>query len=78
MHDLVSITALRRGEIAEVGVVVGTPERIRRLEELGVRSGSRLEMVRAGSPCIFRVAGTTLCFRDAELSAVMVRRRKTA
>jgi Fe2+ transport system protein FeoA len=78
MHDLIPLPALRRGESAEVCELVGSPERIRRLEELGLRHGVRLDMLSHGSPCIFRIEGTTLCFRDDELVSVMVRPRMSA
>ena len=78
MNHLVSVTELRRGQVAEVSAVVGLPEQVRRLEELGLRSGVRLEIVRGGSPCIVRVEGTKLCFRDNELASVMVKPRETA
>jgi ferrous iron transport protein A len=74
----IPITALRRGDVAEIDQVVGSPEQVRRLEELGLRGGARLEIVRAGSPCIVRVGGTTLCFREDELLRVFVTPRKTA
>jgi Fe2+ transport system protein FeoA len=78
MHDLIPLAALRRGESAEVCELVGSPERIRRLEELGLRHGVRLDMLRQGSPCIFRIDGTTMCFRHEELVSVMVRLRMSA
>ena len=76
--DSIPIAQLRRGEVAEISQVLGSPEQVRRLEELGLRGGARLEIVRGGSPCIVRVAGTTLCFRHDELVRVMVTPRKTA
>jgi ferrous iron transport protein A len=78
MNPTIPITTLRRGDVAEIAQLIGAPEQVRRLEELGLRGGARLEIVRAGSPCIVRVAGTTLCFRDDELLRVLVRPRKTA
>jgi len=78
VHSTIPITALRRGEVAEIAQVLGSPEHVRRLDELGLRNGTRLEVVRAGSPCIIRVAGTTLCFREDELLRVLVKPRKTA
>jgi ferrous iron transport protein A len=78
VHSDIPITALRRGEVAEVAQVLGKPEHIRRLEEIGVHDGARLEVIRAGSPCIVRVGGATLCFREDELLRVFVRPRKTA
>jgi Fe2+ transport system protein FeoA len=64
--------------VAEIAQVVGSPEQVRRLEELGVRGGVPLEVVQGGSPCIVRVGGTKLCFRHDELLRVLVTRRKTA
>ncbi|MEX0611140.1 MAG: FeoA family protein [Pirellulales bacterium] len=78
MHSAIPITALRRGEVAEIDQVLGSPEQVRRLQELGLCGGARLEVVRAGSPCIVRVAGSTLCFREDELLRVYVTPRKTA
>jgi ferrous iron transport protein A len=78
MYPSVPLTTLRRGDVAEIAQVLGAPEQIRRLEELGLSGGARLEIVRGGSPCIVRVAGTTLCFRDDELLRILVTPRKTA
>jgi len=78
MHALMPLTALSPGQVAEVRQVVGSPEHVRRLEELGLRDGARLEMVRSGSPCIVRIGASTLCLRNGELVAVMVAPRMTA
>jgi Fe2+ transport system protein FeoA len=78
MPELVPLHTLRSGQIAEVGQLLGTPEQIRRLEELGFRAGARLEIIRSGAPCIVRVQGSKLCFRDDDSVRVMVRTRKTA
>jgi ferrous iron transport protein A len=78
MPELIPLTFLRRGQVAEIGQLIGPPERVGRLEELGLRAGARLEMVQCGAPCIIRVGGSTLCFRGNETSRVLVRTRKTA
>jgi ferrous iron transport protein A len=78
MPELVPLSVLRSGQIAEIGQLVGAPEQVRRLEELGLRTGARLEIIRGGSPCIIRVDGGTLCFRDDESLRVLVSTRKTA
>ena len=78
MHALMPLTALSPGQVAEVRQVVGSPEHVRRLEELGLRDGARLEMVRTGSPCIVRIGASTLCLRNGELLAVMVAPRMSA
>lgn len=76
--DLIPITQLQRGEAAEISQVLGAPEQVRRMEELGFRGGAQLEVVRGGTPCIVRISGTTLCFRHDELLRVLVKPRKTA
>jgi len=78
MREFISLSALRPGQVAEVGAVIGPLAHIRRLQELGLRTGALLQMVRCGSPCILRVDGSTLCFREDDSSRVLVRARKTA
>ena len=78
MHDLIPLNLLISGESASVGHVMGRPEQVHRLEELGLRGGARIEMVQAGSPCIIRLAGQKLCFRADELLSVLVRRGAVA
>jgi ferrous iron transport protein A len=78
MSDGIPLTLLRRGEVANVQQLVGAPESVRRLQELGLRSGALIEIIRGGSPCIVRVEGSTLCFRDDESVRVLVSPRKSA
>ncbi len=81
MHDFIPLSALHPGQSAHVHQVVGHANQVRRLEELGVRTGVQLEVVRKGSPCIIRLftdqerssqSGSKLCFRDGEMLRVMV------
>jgi ferrous iron transport protein A len=74
MNDLIPLNLLAPGQLAHVGQVSGQPDEIHRLEELGLRGGATIEMVRSGSPCIIRLAGQKLCFRADELLRVLVRR----
>ncbi len=78
MPDLVPLSVLRSGQIGEIGQLVGAPDQVRRLEELGLRTGARLEMIRCGAPCIIRVDGSKLCFRNDDSLRVLVRTRKSA
>jgi ferrous iron transport protein A len=78
MHESLPISALVRGQVAEICQLVGPHELVRRLEELGLRTGARIEIVRGGSPCIIRVDGSTLCFRDDQQIRVLVSPRKSA
>jgi len=81
MHDLVPLSTLSPGQSAKVRQVVGKTDQVRRLEELGLRHGVQLEMVRHGTPCIVRIGGPSsrrsfggskLCFRQSDLLQVMV------
>jgi Fe2+ transport system protein FeoA len=78
MHDAIPLTMLRVGQVAEVRQVVGSPEHVRRLDELGLHAGALLEMVQSGSPCIVRVGNSTLCLRHGELITVLVAQRMSA
>ena len=78
MHVPISLSALKQGDVAHVCEVVGPIERTRRLKELGFRAGARLEVLQAGSPCIVRIDGSKLCFRDGELASVLVQPRMSA
>ena len=75
MHDLSELTpftALQSGEFGQIHSVVGTPELVRHLAEIGLRSGAQLEMIQQGATCILRIDGTKLCVRGDELLRVMV------
>ena len=78
MHDLIPLSALLPGQIAQVRQVVGQIEQVRRLDELGIRAGEQLELVQGGSPCIVRVGGAKLCIRDGEMCSVLVAARVSA
>jgi len=68
---------LRRGDAAEIDQVIGQPEQVHRLQELGLRAGVAVEMVQPGSTCIVRIQNQKLCVRDADLFSVLVRLRGT-
>lgn len=78
MMELVPISVLRSGQMAEIGQVLGTPQQVHHLEELGLRVGARLEMIHTGAPCIIRVDGSKICFREDDSTRVLVHVRKTA
>lgn len=73
MHDLIPLAAVPAGSRAEIEVVLGAPDQVHRLEELGLRGGCQVEMIQPGSPCIIRLAGQKLCFRADDLLQVLVR-----
>ena len=78
MREFLPITLLAAGQVAEVSQLIGPPESIRRFEELGLRTGAHIEIVRAGSPCIIRVGESRLCVREDAQVRILVAPRKTA
>lgn len=76
--DSFPLSTLRSGERGSVCHVFGKPEQVQRLEELGIRAGETIEVVRPGSPCIVRLGGKKLCFREADLLRVLVRAEEPA
>jgi Fe2+ transport system protein FeoA len=73
VENVFPISLLAPGELAEVISIVGLPDRARRLEEIGLRRGVRVEMIQNGSPAIVRVNGCKLCIRATDEAQVMVR-----
>ena len=71
--DLIPLRNLGSGEVGQISELVGLPDEVRRLEELGLRRGASVEMVQPGHACIVRVAGSKFCFRESELFTVLVR-----
>ena len=78
LESAIPLALLARGQRGEVSELVGAADHVHRLEELGLRRGSLVEMLQAGSPCIVRLAGNKLCIRDADLFGVLVVRRDVA
>ncbi len=73
MYELIPLDRLPPGRAAEIDHLVGQPAQVRRLEEMGLRKGATVEVVRCGQPCIVRAGGNRLCFRCSEVLGVLVR-----
>lgn len=73
MYDLLPLGCLAAGSIGEIAEIVGRPDHVHRLREMGLGRGVRIEVVQSGVPCIIRVNGHRLCFRDCESMGVLVR-----
>ncbi len=73
MVDLIPLVQMATGTKARIGQLVGHPDQVHRLEELGLRNGTLIEMLQNGSPCIIRFAQSKLCFRPNEEVGVLVR-----
>ena len=68
----IPLRLLRPGQWACVTRIAGPPEDVHRLEEFGLRPGTRIEMFRAGRPCILRLAGSKVCLRTERRLQVFV------
>ncbi|MCS7022157.1 MAG: ferrous iron transport protein A [Gemmataceae bacterium] len=64
---------LRTGDWGEVTEVAAPSTIAQRLAELGVRTGSRIRVLQAGTPCLLDVGGCKLCLRADDCSQIYVR-----
>ena len=72
--DLVlPLELLAAGEWADIADVSGSPAWVCRLAELGVRAGSRVQVLQPGSPCLLRVGGGRLSLRPDHGTQYLVR-----
>jgi Fe2+ transport system protein FeoA len=67
------VELLASGEWGDVAEVSGEPHWIGRMAELGVRAGSRLQVLQPGSPCLLRVGGARLSLRGDVAMQILVR-----
>jgi len=72
-HELIPLGQLLPGQGGRIEAVLGLPELVHRLKELGLRDGVQIKMIQPGSPCIVGLAGQRLCFRADELASVLVK-----
>ena len=54
---------LNTGDWADIADVTGEPGWVTRLAEMGLRIGSRLRVLQAGSPCLLQVGEARLSLR---------------
>ena len=73
MPELLPLHLLSSGQRARIDQLVGRPEEVHRLQELGMRIGTHVEMIQPGTPCIIKLDGARLAFRDHEGFRVLVR-----
>lgn len=73
MPETLPLHLLPSGQRGMIDQLVGPIERVHRLQELGMRQGQLVEMVQAGSPCIIKLAGARLAYREHEGTCVLVR-----
>ena len=72
MYQLVPLNRLASGRYGRVAQILGLPEDVQRVKEMGIRDGIQVEMIRSGTPCIIRTGMQTLCIRGNDLLNVLV------
>jgi ferrous iron transport protein A len=73
MPDTLPLQYLAAGQRGRIDQLLGRPEEVHRLQELGMRIGTPVEVVQSGTTCIVKLDGSKLAFRDSEGSRVLVR-----
>lgn len=68
----VPLDLLREGEAGRVADLEGPAGAVNRLQELGLRIGQQVRMVRPGPPHLVQVGETRLCLRTAADVIVLV------
>ena len=71
--DIIPLKYVDSGLEAEVCQIEGDHSQVRRLQEMGICQGCKLKVVCQGSPCIVKVAGSRICFRENEMTNIFVR-----
>ena len=71
--DILPLEFLNSGEWADIADVTGEPHWVTRLAELGVRAGTRLHVLQAGSPCLLQVGESRLSLRADWATQIFVR-----
>ena len=70
---LLPLEFLGLGEWADVAEVCGEPLWVSRMAELGVQTGSRLQVLQPGSPCLLQIGGSRLSLRGDLALQILVR-----
>ena len=70
---MLPLECLQCNEKAEVADVVGDPNWVARMADLGLQNGAQLRMVAPGSPCLFELGQCRLCLRTDPSNCIYVR-----
>jgi Fe2+ transport system protein FeoA len=73
MPNIIPLHLTDSGTSAEVVEVLGNPEQVQRVRELGFCNGTSIDVVQGGSSCIVKLGGNTICMRTNELLNIFVK-----
>jgi Fe2+ transport system protein FeoA len=77
-RQVMPLDHLAPGESGTILEVDGRPEHVHRLNEMGLRPGRPVRMVRPGGACIVAVGNHRFGFRGADAALILVEVGKTA
>lgn len=72
VDNVVPLESLLPGQTARIARITGASDDVHRLEEFGLYGGMRLQMFRAGNPCIVRLSGGKVCLRPQQRLHILV------
>lgn len=73
LQDLLPLEWMTNGAWVDVAEVHGDPSWVGRMAELGIRTGSRMRILQAGSPCLLQIGESRLSLRGDCTMKIMVR-----
>ena len=72
MPHIVPLELLTSGESGRVSQLDGDHEQVARLEEMGLRAGVEVRMLRPGVPCLLAIGDQRMTFRGADAVSILV------
>ena len=72
MPRVVPLESLSSGETGRVCSLDGDHEHVVRLEEMGLRAGVEVRMLRTGTPCLLAIDNQRITFRGEDAITVLV------
>ncbi len=71
-HNMFPLDLLSDGETGEIAAVMGDPDWISRMTEIGISVGRKVRVLRQGSPCLLEVEGARLSVRSENTMHILV------
>lgn len=72
MSQVIPLEMLKSGEQGSIYEIDGAADFVHRLEEMGLRTGATIKMLRPGSPCILDINHQRLSFRVDDQATILV------
>ncbi len=72
MFPDIPLSMVQPGSVVRISQVVGGQDDVKRMAEMGLQTGTEVEMVQSGSPCIVRIGQAKLCFRQSDVLNILV------